>query len=69
MMGKTYPADQSDVKQMAIFLRDKLPELVKEEKLKANPVKLWEGGLAKVEDGFKYMIAGKVSGEKLVYNI
>jgi len=69
MMGKTYSSDPSDSTQMADFLREKLPGLLKEKKLKPNPIKVWEGGLEKIEEGFKYMIAGKVSGEKLVYNL
>jgi hypothetical protein len=32
-------------------------------------VKLWPGGLEAINDGFKYMREGKVSGEKLVFRI
>lgn len=53
---------------MAAFLQ-KLPEIVKRGNIKPNPVKLWDGGLDAVEDGFAYMKAGKVTGEKIVYRV
>lgn len=53
---------------MAQFLK-KLPALVSAGVINPNPVKLWEGGLAAIPDGFKYMKEGKVTGEKLVYRV
>jgi hypothetical protein len=50
-------------------LIDKFSGLVKEGKLKPMPVKLREGGLDGINDGLDYMVAGKVSAEKLVYRI
>jgi len=69
MVGKTYTPSPSDSGQVADFLREKLPGLVKEKKIQPNPVKFWEGGLEKISDGCNYMIAGKVKGEKIVFNI
>lgn len=53
---------------MAVFLK-KFPELIKSGALKPNPVKLIDGGLAGVREGFEYMIAGKNSGEKIVFRV
>ncbi|KAH8103403.1 GroES-like protein [Cristinia sonorae] len=64
----TYPARPDDKKHMTRFLK-KFPELVKSGALKSNPTKLFEGGLEGISDGFEYMIAGKVSGEKIVYEV
>jgi Zn-dependent alcohol dehydrogenase len=47
----------------------KLEELVSAGKIKPNPVKLWPGGLEAVNEGFQYMREGKVSAEKIVYNV
>ena len=47
----------------------KFPDLINSGALKPNPTKLFEGGLDAVNDGFEYMIAGKNSGEKIVYRI
>ncbi|KAJ7748791.1 GroES-like protein [Mycena maculata] len=43
--------------------------LVKSGQLKANPIKVIPGGLHGVKDGFELMKAGKVSAQKLVYQI
>lgn len=53
---------------MAQFLL-KMPELVATGRVKPNPIKLWEGGLDAIPDGFRYMKEGKNSGEKIVYRI
>ncbi|PQE10403.1 hypothetical protein CJF32_00000963 [Rutstroemia sp. NJR-2017a WRK4] len=42
---------------------------IEEGKLKAHPTKLMEGGLDRVIDGVDLLRKGKVSGEKLVYNV
>jgi len=53
---------------MAQFLA-KLPSFVKAGHIKANTVKLWEGGLDGIEGGLEYMKGGKVTGEKIVYRV
>ena len=45
----------------------KLPALVAAGKIRANPLKVWPGGLEAIPEGFQYMKEGKVSGEKIVY--
>lgn len=67
-LGPNFPASPEDRAHMASWM-PKLEQLVAEGKLKANPVKLWAGGLEAVSEGFQYMRDGKVSAEKLVYNI
>lgn len=47
----------------------KIEALVDAGGIKPNPVKLWAGGLEAVAEGLQYMRDGKVSGEKIVYNI
>ena len=54
---------------LAAFLL-KVPGLVKDGKLKNIPVKKFDGGLDKVvSDGFDYIAKGKVSAEKIVYEV
>ncbi|EPS98739.1 hypothetical protein FOMPIDRAFT_1031239 [Fomitopsis schrenkii] len=67
-LGNGIPASPEDRAHMAQFLK-KLPALVSAGVINPNPVKLWEGGLAAIPDGFKYMKEGKVTGEKLVYRV
>ncbi|KAJ7748790.1 GroES-like protein [Mycena maculata] len=43
--------------------------LVKSGQLKANPIKIIPGGLHGVKEGFEFMKAGKVSAQKLVYQV
>jgi hypothetical protein len=40
---------------------------VRNGEVKANPVKLWPGGLSAIPDGLEYLRQGKASGEKIVY--
>lgn len=47
----------------------KIEALVGAGKVKANPVKLWHGGLETVHEGLQYLRDGKVSGEKIVFKI
>ncbi|KAG8709096.1 hypothetical protein FRC09_000863 [Ceratobasidium sp. 395] len=63
-----FPASAEDYNHMASWM-PKLTELVNAGKVKPNPVKLWPGGLEAVKDGFQYMREGKVSAEKIVYNV
>ncbi|KAJ7748802.1 GroES-like protein [Mycena maculata] len=44
-------------------------DLVKSGQLKANPIKIIPGGLHGVKEGFELMKAGKVSAQKLVYQV
>jgi hypothetical protein len=46
-----------------------ISKLLAEKRLKTLPTKIFPKGLASVEDGFKYMMDGKVHGEKIVYTI
>ena len=59
---------KSDVAHMAAFLA-KLTQLVKDGLVKPLPIRLWEGGFAAVPDGLQYMREGKVSAEKIVYQV
>lgn len=54
---------------LSAFLQNTLPGLVKAGKLKSNSVKLWDGGLHKVDEGFTYLQSGKASAEKVVFNL
>ena len=53
---------------MAGFLK-KVPALVSSGAIKPNPIKVWDGGLAAINEGLQYMREGKVSGEKIVYRV
>ena len=68
MGEKHIPAIDADVAHIAAFLA-KLPQLVKDGLVKPLPIKLWEGGFAAVSDGLQYMREGKVSAEKIVYQV
>ena len=68
MGGQTFPASARDRAEMAQWLK-KQTDFVRRGLLKPNPVKLMEGGLEAIPAGFKYMMDGKVSAEKLVYRI
>jgi threonine dehydrogenase-like Zn-dependent dehydrogenase len=50
-------------------LFEKLPSLLREGKIKPNPVKVFNTGLDGVTDGFQEFRDGKVSGYKIVYKI
>ena len=63
-----FPAIPDDRKHMVSFLK-KFPDLIKAGALKANPTKLFEGGLSAINEGFEYMIAGRNSAEKIVYQL
>ena len=67
-LGGFWPASPEDHAHMAQFL-SKTPELIASGKIKPNPVKLFEGGLAAIPEGLQYIKAGKVSGEKICYRI
>ena len=62
------PAKPEDRAQIAAFLKA-TPQLVKVGAVKPPKIKLWEGGLAAIPEGFQYMRDGKVSAEKIVYRL
>lgn len=64
----SYPASPEDRAHMAAFIK-KLPQMVKDGSVVPPKIKLWEGGLDAMLDGFEYMREGKVSGEKIVYRL
>ncbi|KAF8709703.1 NADPH quinone reductase, partial [Rhizoctonia solani] len=63
-----FPASPEDRAHMASWM-PKLEELAAKGQIKPNPVRLWPGGLEAVNEGFQYMREGKVSAEKIVYNV
>ncbi|KAF8606095.1 GroES-like protein [Ceratobasidium sp. AG-I] len=63
-----FPALPADREHMASWI-PKIKDLVDSGKIKPNPVKVWAGGLEAISEGLQYMRDGKVSGEKIVYNI
>lgn len=69
MMGKTYEADPADRVQLIEYLRSTLSEHLRRGLLRPMKVHLWDGGLEKINDGFQYMIQGRVSAEKLVFRL
>ena len=61
--------DDNARRALSAFLQ-KVPEFVKDGKLKHIPVKKFDGGLDKVvSDGFDYIAQGKVSAEKIVFTV
>ncbi|KAI0635180.1 GroES-like protein [Trametes polyzona] len=64
--GIHFPLSPEDTAQMAEFVAT-VSRLIEQGRLKANPVKLWEGrGLAAIPDALKYIGEGKVSAQKIV---
>lgn len=51
------------------FLQKLVPDLVRAGKLKPNAIKLWNGGLEKVDEGLTYLQSGKASAEKVVFKL
>ena len=63
-----YGLNDDDRRELAAFLQQKVPGLVREGKVKTVPVRKLEGGLEKVySDGYKYLADGKVSAERVVF--
>ena len=61
--------DDNSRRTLSAFLQ-KVPELIKEGRLKNIPVKKFNGGLGKVvSDGFEYVGSGKVSAEKVAFPV
>jgi hypothetical protein len=69
MMGKTYEADPADRAQLIEYLRYTLPDHLHRGLLRPMKVRAWNGGLENINDGFQYMIQGRVSAEKLVFRL
>lgn len=67
--GETsFPAKPQD-KEFAEQFTSIAQKLVGEKKIQVHPVKLLPGGLGGIVGGLQSMMEGKVSGEKLVYNV
>lgn len=47
----------------------KMPQLLRDGKIKPNNVKLFDGGLGSVTEGFQQYRDGKISGYKIVYSM
>ncbi|KAJ6151246.1 Polyketide synthase enoylreductase [Penicillium chermesinum] len=66
--GKDFPAKPEDAACIKEFIEMAEP-LLAAGKVKVHPPKVGKGGLQGVLEGLKLLEEGKVSGEKLVYNI
>ncbi|EIN07943.1 GroES-like protein [Punctularia strigosozonata HHB-11173 SS5] len=66
--GWDIPAVPEDRLQVAEWM-PKITELLKQGKVKPNPIKLLPGGLDAFGDGFEYMKSGKLSAEKIVFRV
>lgn len=62
------PAIPSDV-DFAVTWWKVLTQLLQEQKLVEAPLKVMEGGLNGIQEGFNYMKSGKVSAQKIVLNL
>lgn len=67
-MGTSFPAKPQD-KEFAERFIVIAEKLLSEKKVQVHPIKVLQGGLGGVVSGLQSMKEGKVSGEKLVYNI
>lgn len=67
--GTTYPAPPEDRKQISDWLVGPGEQLVRDGRIKPNPVNVLPGGLEGIPEGFQYMKAGKNSAEKLVFRL
>ena len=64
---KPFDLNDDDRRELSAFLQ-KVPDLVKDGKLKPTPIKKLDGGLEKVYSvGYKYLADGKVSAERVVF--
>lgn len=46
-----------------------MPKLIELGKLRANPLRLWNGGLDAIPEGLQCIKEGKHHGEKIVYRL
>ncbi|KAI0796242.1 GroES-like protein [Irpex lacteus] len=67
--GTTYPVPPEDRKQISHWLVGPGEQLVRDGRIKPNPVKVLPGGLEGIPEWFQYMKAGKNSAEKLVFRL
>ncbi|KAI0796243.1 GroES-like protein [Irpex lacteus] len=67
--GMTVTSPPEDRAQIRDWLAGPGAQILKEGKIKPNPVKVLPGGLEGIPEGFEYMKAGKNSAEKLVYKL
>lgn len=65
MPGARFPASPEDTAEMVAFAAS-VPRLVEQDRLRPNPIRRLEGGLAAIPEGLKLLEEGKVSGEKIV---
>ena len=66
---KPFGLNDDNRQELSAFLQ-KIPDLVKDGKLKPAPIKKLDGGLEKVYSvGYKYLADGKVSAEKVVFTL
>ncbi|KAH9918101.1 GroES-like protein [Fomitopsis serialis] len=63
-----YAVQPNDKAQIAAFMK-KMPQLLRDDCIVTNRIKLWEGGLQAIPEGLQYMREGKVSAEKIVYHL
>ncbi|KAJ5585790.1 Polyketide synthase enoylreductase [Penicillium hetheringtonii] len=66
--GREFPPMPEDAAHIAAFIT-LIEPLLAQGKIKTHPIKVGKGGLYGVLEGLKLLEEGKVSGEKLVYNI
>ncbi|KAJ5240801.1 Polyketide synthase enoylreductase [Penicillium citrinum] len=66
--GREFPPMPEDAAHIATFIT-LIEPLLAQGKIKTHPIKVGKGGLYGVLEGLKLLEEGKVSGEKLVYNI
>ncbi|KAH0288244.1 GroES-like protein, partial [Aureobasidium sp. EXF-3399] len=67
-IGPKLPVKAEDRAGLARFYSI-LPQLVEEQKLKPPPIKLMGTGFDKIEEGLGFLNSGKVSGQKLVFEL
>ena len=67
--GASFPAMPEDQALIRDWLTGPGEQLLKEGRIKPNPVKVLPGGLEGIPAGFEYMKAGKNSAEKLVFKL
>ncbi|GAA5997180.1 zinc-binding alcohol dehydrogenase family protein [Rhodotorula paludigena] len=67
--GVSFPEMPEDKRQMEEWCAKHIPELVASGKLKPNPIKSFDGGLANITEGLDYIKAGKNRAQKVTYKI
>lgn len=65
MPGASFPASPGDTAEMVAFAAS-VTRLVEQGRLRPNPIRRLEGGLAAIPEGLKLLEEGNVSGEKIV---